>query len=136
MSLFCLQITVLKLKKIKLYKFKKIQVIYKYTKNVRSCVCAKSLQSYPTFCNHEDCSLPRSSVHGIPQERKLEWAAMPSSRGSSRPRDQTHISYVSCMDRRVLQYQCHLGTPSDHVQQDLKNIYILRPRNFHRINYF
>ena len=29
----------------------------------------------------------------ILQARILEWAAMPSSRGSSRPRDGTHISY-------------------------------------------
>ena len=32
---------------------------------------------------------PDSSVHGILQARILEWAAMPSSRGSSRRRDQT-----------------------------------------------
>ena len=35
-----------------------------------------------------DCSLPGSSVHGILQARILEWVAMPSSRGSSQPRDQ------------------------------------------------
>ena len=35
-----------------------------------------------------DCSLPGSSVHGILQARILEWIAMPSSRGSSWPRDQ------------------------------------------------
>ena len=32
-----------------------------------------------------DCSPPGSSVHGILQERILEWVALPSSRGSSRP---------------------------------------------------
>ena len=42
-----------------------------------------------------DCSLPGSSAHGILQARILEWVAMPFSRGSSRPRDQMHISYVS-----------------------------------------
>ena len=35
------------------------------------------------------------SVHGILQARILEWVAMPSSRGSSQPMDQTHISYIS-----------------------------------------
>ena len=30
------------------------------------------------------------------QARILEWVAMPSSRGPSRPRDQTYASYVSC----------------------------------------
>ena len=34
-----------------------------------------------------DCSPPGSSVHGIVWARILEWAAMSSSRGSSRPRD-------------------------------------------------
>ena len=47
------------------------------------------------------CSPPGSSVHGILQERILEWVALLSSRGSSWPRDWTHVSYVSCMGRRV-----------------------------------
>ena len=29
----------------------------------------------------------------------MEWAAIPSSRGSSQPRDQTCISYISCIGR-------------------------------------
>ena len=33
---------------------------------------------------------------------------MPSFRGSSRPRDQTPISYVSCVGRLVLYHQWHL----------------------------
>ena len=36
-----------------------------------------------------DCSPPGSFVHGILQGRILEWVAMPSSRGSSQPRDYT-----------------------------------------------
>ena len=52
-------------------------------------------QSYLTLCNPMDCSPPGSSVHGILQARLLEWVAMPSSRGSSQSRDQTHISHVS-----------------------------------------
>ena len=36
-------------------------------------MCAKSLQSCPTLCNPMDCSLPGPSVHGILQERILEW---------------------------------------------------------------
>ena len=38
-------------------------------------------------CDPIDCSLPGSSVHGVLQARILEWVAMPSSRGSSQPRD-------------------------------------------------
>jgi len=44
-----------------------------------------------------DCSPPGSSVHGILQARILVWVAMPSSRVSSRPRDQTHVSCGSCI---------------------------------------
>ena len=39
-----------------------------------------------------NCSLPGSSAHGIFQARILEWGAISYSRGSSQPRDQTHIS--------------------------------------------
>ena len=48
--------------------------------------------SWLTFCNPMDCSLPGSSVHGILQVRILEWVAIPFSRGSSRPMDQTQVS--------------------------------------------
>ena len=54
-----------------------------------ACVRAKSLQSCLTLCDRMNCSPPGSSVHGISQARILEWVAMPSSRGSSRPSDQT-----------------------------------------------
>ena len=56
---------------------------------LRACVHAKSLQSCLTLCDPGNCSPPGSSVHGILQERLLEWVAMPSSGGSSQPRDQT-----------------------------------------------
>ena len=45
-------------------------------------------QSCPALCDPVDCSPPGSSVHGILQARILEWVALPSSRGSSQPRDQ------------------------------------------------
>ena len=32
---------------------------------------------------------------GILQARILEWLAMPSSRGSSQPRDQTQVSHIA-----------------------------------------
>ena len=54
------------------------------------------------------CQAPLSM--GILQTRILEWAAMPSSRGSSQPRDQTLILYVSCLGRQALYHWCHLGT--------------------------
>ena len=64
------------------------------------CVCAKPLRSCPTLCNAMDCSPPGSSVHGILQARILEWVAMPFSKGSFWPRNQTLISYISCTGRQ------------------------------------
>ena len=52
-------------------------------------------QLCPTLCDPMDCSSPGSSVHGILQARILEWIAIPLSWGSSWPRDQTWISYIS-----------------------------------------
>ena len=48
------------------------------------------------FCNPMHCSPPGSYVHETLQARILEWIAMPSSRGSSWPRDQIRTSCVSC----------------------------------------
>ena len=55
---------------------------------------AKVLQSCPTLCDPIDGSLSGSSVHGILQARTLEGVAIPFSRGSSRPRDQTWVSCI------------------------------------------
>ena len=55
-------------------------------------MCMSVAQSCPALCDPMDCDLPGSSVHGILQARILERAAMPSSRGSSQPRDQTRVS--------------------------------------------
>ena len=60
--------------------------------------CVLSFQSCLTLCNPMDCSLPGSSIHGFLQARILKWVAMPSSKGLSRLRDQTHVSYISCID--------------------------------------
>ena len=45
---------------------------------------------------------PGSSVHRVLQARILERVAIPSSRASSRPRDPTHVFYISCIGRQVL----------------------------------
>ena len=59
-------------------------------------------QWFLTLCDLMDRSLPGSSVHGILQARILEWVAMPSSKGSSHPRDRTQVSYISCISKQVL----------------------------------
>ena len=52
-------------------------------------------QSCPTLCDPTDCRPPASSVCGILQARIQEWVAMPCSRGSSSPRDQTQLSSIA-----------------------------------------
>ena len=54
----------------------------------------------PSLCNPVDCNPPDSSVHEIFLARILEWPAMPSSRGSSWPRDWTRVSCGSCIAGR------------------------------------
>ena len=64
------------------------------------CPHAQLLQSCLTLCDLMDYSPPGSSVHGILQVRILKWVDIPSCRGSSPLRDQTHAFYVSCIAGR------------------------------------
>ena len=54
-------------------------------------------QSCLTLCDPMDCSPPGSSLHEILLARILEWVSMPSSRGSSRPKDWNWVSCISCI---------------------------------------
>ena len=54
---------------------------------------SKVTQLCPTLCDPMDCSLPRSSIHGIFQARVLECIAISFSGGSSQPRDWTQVSH-------------------------------------------
>ena len=84
------------------------QFIYLVLYSLCFCLVAKLC---PTLCNPVDCNPPDSSVHGISQARTLEWVAMPFSRASSQPRDQTQ---VSCIAGRFLTTwatrEAHFGT--------------------------
>ena len=61
------------------------------------CLWKKVLvaQSCPTLCNPMNCSLPGFSAREILQARLLGWIAIPFSKGSSRPRDQTQVSHIA-----------------------------------------
>ena len=72
-------------------------------------------QSWLTLGNPMDYNPPGSSVHGILQARTLEWVAIPSSRGSSQPRDRTQVSCVSCIDGQIVLPLSHLGSPTKGV---------------------
>ena len=60
------------------------------------------VQLCSTLCNPMDCSPPVFSVHGIFWARILEWFVIPFSRGSSRPRDWTWVSCISCIGKKIL----------------------------------
>ena len=63
-------------------------------------------------CSVMSDSAPGSFVQGLLQARILEWVATSFSRGSSRLRDWTQVSYVSCTDSWILYHSCHLGSPA------------------------
>ena len=63
--------------------------------DVLSLSCVVVAKSCLTLCDAVDCSPPGSSVREIFQARILEWVVISSSRRSSWPRDQTHISCIS-----------------------------------------
>ena len=71
------------------------------------CAC-KVAQSCPTLCDPVDCSPPGSSVHEILQAGILGCVAIPFSRGSSWPRDQT---WVFCIASRFSYHLNHQGSP-------------------------
>ena len=52
-------------------------------------------QSCLTLCDPVDYSPPDSFVHGNSPARILEWIAIPTSRGSSQPWDQTQVSSIA-----------------------------------------
>ena len=81
------------------------------------CVCVYT-QVCLTLCDSMDCILQGSSVHGIFQV-ELEWVAILFSRGSSWPRNQTCVSYGSCIGRRILY---HWATWEDPIHTYLLNI--------------
>ena len=82
------------------------------------CMCVSVAQQCLTFCSPMDCSFPGSSVHGILQARILNWVAVSSSRGSSRSRDQTLISFSFCTGRGILYQQNHLGSPLHNIYRE------------------
>ena len=76
-------------------------------------------QLHLLLCSHRDCSWPGSSVHGIFPSRILELVATSYSRGSSQPRDQTCVSCVSWIDRRIIYHYSHLGSPDINLERPL-----------------
>ena len=88
---------------------------------------AKSLQLCPTLWDPMDCNLPGSSVHEILWARILEWVVMPSSRGSSQPRNQMGLSciaggfFTSWATREAPTYECLIvrGFPYGYLRYNV-----------------
>ena len=81
-----------------IYKLK-LSILNKLIFLVFVVVVVQSLSHVKLFCHPMNCSPPGFPVRGISQARILEWIAIPFSRGSSQPRDRTH---VSCIGRWIL----------------------------------
>ena len=65
----------------------------------RGCSCSLVAEQCPVLCDIRDCSWPSSSVQGISQAGISQCVATSFSRGTSQPKDQTH---VSCIGRWIL----------------------------------
>ena len=89
--------------------------------------CAQLLQSCPTLWDPMDCGLPGFSVRGILQARTREWVAVPSSKGSSQPRAQMHISYVSCVGGQFLKVVGFISSPGDLPDPGIKPVPLAAP---------
>ena len=63
----------------------------------RTCMLAKVLQSCATLGDLQTVARQARLSRGIVQARILEWVSMPSSRGSSRPRDRTRVFCGFCL---------------------------------------
>ena len=93
--------------------------------------CAQLL-SCVWLCGPVNCSLPGSSVYGIIQARILEWVAISSFRGSSRPRDWTHISCVSIPLSLALGGTLPLVLPGKQTPRVHNDMYHIHPWTYDR----
>ena len=87
------------------------------------------LHPCPILCDPMNCSPPDFPVHGISQERMLDWVSISFSRGSSRPRDPTRISCATENHSRSgqicpLQASRHLCRPITIVAQLLSCVWL------------
>ena len=75
-------------------KYQKVKILVRKVKLFTKTKWSEVTQSCPTLCDLMDCSPPGSLVRGIFQAWILGWVAIPFSKGSSWPRDQTQVSYT------------------------------------------
>ena len=88
-----------------------------FFKKVKSLSCVQ-------LCNPVDCSLPGSSVHGILQERILEWVAISFSRGIFSTQG-SNPGLPLC--RQTLYPPSHQGSPNNVAEK-----FLTEPSQRHR----
>ena len=97
-----------------------LSILFLYKLLIFTWLCVHTqLLSHAWLCDPTDCSPPGSSVYGISKARILEWVAISSSRGSSRPRDQTRIS---CIGRQILYCWSPQGSPFTWLKRKWKSL--------------
>ena len=96
----------------------KISNIY----NICNTVCVLVIQLCQTLCNSMYCSLPGSSVHGILQERILEWTAIPFSRDLPEPGIEPRSPALQA-DSLLFEYSFSLLLV-DSVFENLSTVYL------------
>ena len=70
---------------------------------------AKPLQSCPALCDPMEAVRPLCPWDSLGKNAGVGCRAL---KGSFRPRDQTHISYISCIGNRALYRERHPGNPN------------------------
>ena len=85
--------------------YKKRKLLYRPDLLKLFCWCdplVSSVQSLSRVWHFANpMNLPGSSANGIAQARILEWVAISFSKGSSWPRDRTHVPCGSCIGRQI-----------------------------------
>ena len=78
-------------------------------------VCMLGTQSCPTPFDLMDCSPPGFSVQGIFPASILEQISISASRDSSKARDRTHVSCISCIGGQNLYHGATWEAPPPNV---------------------
>ena len=87
---------------------------------IHPCVHTILLHSCLTLCDPMDLALQAPLSIGILQASMLAWIVMPSSRGSSRPKDQTYVSCGSCIAGRFFATELPGKPPQAHLHERKK----------------
>ena len=79
------------------------KIFYFHTEesDCKDLICVLITQSCPTLCDPMDCHPPGFSSMEFPRQEYWKWVAISFSRGSSRPRDRTQVSFIN---RQILYY--------------------------------